>query len=90
MTCDFFHIVDFTTIVFLSEGNTQRLCDRVGRMPFGMRCQMQDLLGLGVESRMNTPGLLGSGNWQWRMLPGCLTEELAAKLLEMTRIYGRL
>ena len=53
-------------------------------------CQMQDLLGLGVESRMNTPGLLGSGNWQWRMLPGCLTEELAAKLLEMTRIYGRL
>ncbi len=53
-------------------------------------CQMQDLLGLGAESRMNTPGLLGSGNWQWRMLPGCLTEDLAARLLEMTRIYGRL
>ena len=53
-------------------------------------CQMQDLLGLGAESRMNTPGLLGGGNWQWRMLPGCLTEELAARLHEMTRIYGRL
>ena len=53
-------------------------------------CQMQDLLGLGAESRMNTPGLLGNGNWQWRMLPGCLTEDLAARLREMTRIYGRL
>ena len=53
-------------------------------------CQMQDLLGLGAESRMNTPGLLGNGNWQWRMLPGCLTEDLSARLHEMARIYGRL
>ena len=53
-------------------------------------CQMQDLLGLGAESRMNTPGLLGNGNWQWRMLPGSLTEELSARLHEMARIYGRL
>ena len=26
---------------------------------------MQDLLGLGSEARMNTPGVAG-GNWQWR------------------------
>ena len=51
--------------------------------------QMQDVLGLGAESRMNTPGTLG-GNWQWRLLPGQITPELAAKLHEMTRIYGRL
>ncbi len=25
--------------------------------------QMQDLLGLGADGRMNTPGLLGGGNW---------------------------
>ncbi|MDD6503561.1 MAG: 4-alpha-glucanotransferase [Oscillospiraceae bacterium] len=51
--------------------------------------QMQDVLGLGAESRMNTPGTLG-GNWQWRLLPGQITPELAEKLHEMTRIYGRL
>ena len=38
---------------------------------------------------MNTPGTLG-GNWQWRLLPGQITPELAEKLHEMTRIYGRL
>ena len=31
--------------------------------------QMQDVLGLGTEARMNTPSTLG-GNWQWRALPG--------------------
>ena len=30
---------------------------------------MQDLLGLGSESRMNTPGT-GSGNWTWRFRLG--------------------
>lgn len=39
--------------------------------------QMQDWLALGGESRMNVPGVLGHGNWCWRMLPGALTDELA-------------
>lgn len=51
--------------------------------------QMQDLLGLGAESRMNTPGTLGC-NWQWRLLPGQITPELREKLAEMTRMYGRI
>lgn len=38
--------------------------------------QMQDWLALGGESRMNVPGVLGHGNWCWRMLPGALTDEL--------------
>ena len=38
--------------------------------------QMQDYLGLGEGHRMNTPGTQ-SGNWQWRLLPGELTPELA-------------
>ena len=50
--------------------------------------QMQDYLGLGAESRMNTPGV-ASGNWQWRMLPDAITPELAEKIGEMARIYGR-
>ena len=50
--------------------------------------QTQDLLGLGSESRMNTPSTSG-GNWSWRMLPGSLDRELAKKLARITRIYGR-
>ena len=50
--------------------------------------QMQDYLGLGAESRMNTPGTLG-GNWQWRLLPGQLTPELAERIAEISRMYGR-
>lgn len=50
--------------------------------------QMQDYLGLGAGSRMNTPGILG-GNWQWRMLPGQLTDALAQKIAGMTHLYGR-
>lgn len=51
--------------------------------------QMQDYLGLGADARMNTPGTLG-GNWQWRLLPGQLTDELADRIARMTWMYGRL
>ena len=52
---------------------------------------MQDLLGLGGEARMNTPGTIG-GNWSWRMHPSVLGPEggrIAADLLAVTSIYGR-
>ena len=49
---------------------------------------MQDILGLGEESRMNLPAKR-DGNWKWRLLPDQLTPSLAEKLLEMTEIYGR-
>ena len=38
----------------------------------------QDLLGLGSEARMNRPGTIG-GNWRWRLLPGQLSDDIAAK-----------
>ena len=50
--------------------------------------QMQDWLGLGEGSRINTPGK-PSGNWTWRLLPGEAGAELAGQIREMTRIYGR-
>jgi 4-alpha-glucanotransferase len=49
----------------------------------------QDVLGLGSEARMNTPGQQ-DGNWSWRLEPGQLTEELAARLREETRQAQRL
>lgn len=50
--------------------------------------QMQDVLELPAGCRMNTPGT-SSGNWQWRMLPGALTGELAERLLTYTRTFRR-
>ena len=50
--------------------------------------QMQDYLGLGADSRMNTPGLLG-GNWQWRLMPEQLDAMLAKRMAEIAWIYGR-
>ncbi|HJQ35323.1 MAG TPA: 4-alpha-glucanotransferase [Pyrinomonadaceae bacterium] len=51
--------------------------------------QLQDVLGLSSEARMNTPAST-EGNWAWRFQSGALTDELATRLREMTRIYGRL
>ena len=50
--------------------------------------QMQDLLELDGSARMNRPGS-DSGNWQWRMLPGAVTEDLAAKLRLYTETFRR-
>jgi len=49
---------------------------------------MQDLLELGSEARMNTPGI-AKGNWEWRLKDGALTPELAQKLLGVTLAHGR-
>jgi 4-alpha-glucanotransferase len=49
---------------------------------------MQDVLGLGQRARMNVPSVLG-GNWAWRLAPDQVTPEIAARLREMTEIYGR-
>ena len=50
---------------------------------------MQDYLELGNEARINFPSTLG-GNWQWRLLPGQCTAELARHIRNLTEIYGRL
>ncbi len=48
---------------------------------------VQDLLGLGSEGRINTPGTQ-SGNWEFR-LPRPLGEGEARFLAEYTELYGR-
>ncbi|WP_217915233.1 4-alpha-glucanotransferase [Miltoncostaea marina] len=49
----------------------------------------QDLLGLGSEARLNTPGVAG-GNWAWRLVRGQLDAGLAAWLRDETERAGRL
>ena len=50
--------------------------------------QMQDYLELGKEARTNIPGI-AFGNWKWKMEEGAATKQLAAKILKMTKLYGR-
>lgn len=49
---------------------------------------MQDVIGLGSEHRMNTPGLT-SGNWQWRFDWSWVPESVANRLAHFTWRYGR-
>jgi 4-alpha-glucanotransferase len=49
---------------------------------------LQDVLGLGSEARMNTPGE-AEGNWAWRLEPGQLTDEHAAQLRAATAAARR-
>lgn len=50
---------------------------------------MQDLLGLGSEARMNTPGTIG-GNWSWRLTDYPVAgDRLAGELANLAWLYGR-
>lgn len=50
--------------------------------------QMQDFLGVGNEARMNLPSTIGN-NWKWRVSKEMLTDALAQKIYELTKLYGR-
>ncbi len=50
--------------------------------------QMQDVLELGLDARMNTPGI-AAGNWQWRALPNSFHKKLAKQLCHEMKLYGR-
>jgi 4-alpha-glucanotransferase len=51
--------------------------------------QLQDVLGLGSEARMNLPGT-ARGAWRWKLEPGALTDAVAARLRSATEAAGRL
>ncbi len=49
---------------------------------------MQDILGLGDEARINTPGT-AQGNWLWRMPSDYFDPALESELAQMTTIFNR-
>lgn len=49
---------------------------------------MQDLLRLGKEARMNTPGTVGD-NWKWRFTWDPRIEERGKEISKLSKIYGR-
>ena len=48
----------------------------------------QDLLALGPDARLNTPGTV-QGNWSWTLPAGTLTAQLARHYAQLNRMYGR-
>jgi 4-alpha-glucanotransferase len=57
-------------------------CARMAVLP------MQDILGLGGEARMNTPGTM-VGNWGWRFAWDALDVEHTARIKQWIWLYGR-
>lgn len=51
---------------------------------------MQDVLGLYNDGRMNTPGTLGSPNWEWRLDDASVYEKTKAFLTEAIQKSGRI
>lgn len=51
--------------------------------------QMQDILNLGAESRMNTPSTVGE-NWKWRAKPNSYSCDIAKKLYHKMKLYKRI
>jgi 4-alpha-glucanotransferase len=49
---------------------------------------MQDVLGLGTEARLNTPGT-AVGNWTWRLPVGALADDLARHYALLNRVHAR-
>jgi 4-alpha-glucanotransferase len=50
---------------------------------------LQDILGLGSESRLNTPSTQ-DGNYHWRYQPGSLRGDLAKRLANLAEVTDRL
>jgi len=49
---------------------------------------LQDLLGLGSDAKMNTPGTI-ENNWTWRFPEGALNLDVTGHFRYLTYLYGR-
>lgn len=49
---------------------------------------LQDYLCFGREARLNTPGT-ADGNWEWRLRPNFLSDDLSRSIRGLTELYSR-
>ncbi|MGM9478103.1 malto-oligosyltrehalose synthase [Pedobacter sp. GSP4] len=75
----------------LSAGNVHKLA---ARMAYSSKAKIaivpiQDVLGLGSDSRMNSPGSL-AGNWLWRLGANELSAEHSHWLGQQAEVFGRI
>ena len=50
---------------------------------------IQDYLELGEMGRMNFPGTMTDANWTWRADQGFMSDALAERIYDLTKLYGR-
>ena len=79
---------------YLDASNSKQICKKMIRAALASVSQtavipMQDYLEMDGEARMNEPSTLGK-NWKWRLVEGQCTDELAAEIRKLTKLYGRL
>lgn len=86
------HLLELIKRYFgLSDGdNIRRSISRALMASVSDVCmfEIQDLLGFGNDSKINSPGTIG-GNWTWRSKKEDFTEEIAEEFKEMSKTYGR-
>jgi 4-alpha-glucanotransferase len=76
-------------VPYLGEGPSWALIRLAWSAVAGLAvAPLQDVLALGSEARMNTPGT-ASGNWRWRFVEGQLTPAALDRLADLTAVYGR-
>lgn len=65
-------------LIYLAQSSIARLCI----------FPLQDILGFGNDCKMNSPGV-ANGNWRWRCAGEFLTAEVAERMENTTRLFGR-
>lgn len=78
---------------YLNIKSKEEIPDAILRAAYGsvadvVIMQMQDLLKLGNEARMNFPSTVGT-NWRWRFVKGSLMKEKRDFIRELTLVCGR-
>lgn len=78
---------------FLNISSKEEIPDAIIRAAYGsvadiVILQMQDILKLGNEARMNFPSTIGT-NWRWRMKKGSLSENRKEFIKTLTKVCGR-
>ena len=73
--------------------NDDKICDQMIRVALGSVSDLviipiQDYLGFGIESRINTPSTI-NGNWTYRIEKKYLSSELALYIAFLTTLYKR-
>ncbi|MCR5792892.1 MAG: 4-alpha-glucanotransferase [Lachnospiraceae bacterium] len=78
---------------YINIHEPEKIADGILRVSYASIAQMviaqvQDVLCLGGEARMNEPSTLGK-NWTWRMEQGAFHEGIIKKLRNLSEVYGR-
>ena len=82
-------VLEYLNIVEPDDLNFAAIKKVAGSKAYKVMFLMQDILSLGTECRMNTPGTCGNHNWSWRVTEDLLSDETAERLFTITRESGR-